>query len=162
MRLLGLGAAAGAAAQLIVLVPGSQGLIAAAAVFVAFWQLWAVRRYLNQHVDMILLMAGYGGAAMLPFSSSCHSSFWTMSGVMLVVGLPPVWFGARCVLNSPHPVRLLTLDSIAMLVGMGIPHLLLPSHASMLLGMLAGMASTQYVITRLSRPETPPASASPF
>ena len=67
MRLLGLGAAAAIAAQVIVLTwPGAQGMIAAGAVAMLAWQLWSVRLHLNEHVDMLILMTGYGGLGMLP------------------------------------------------------------------------------------------------
>lgn len=149
MRALGIGAAIAAALQVLVLTwPSDQGAIVSAAVFIAFWQLWEVRRYLNQHVDMILLMAGYGGAAMLPFAPTCHaslSSFWMMNASMLAAGVPAVWFGARCVKQSARPVRLLLLDTVAMIAGMALPHFVVPGHntalhhSAMLLGMLAGM-----------------------
>ncbi len=155
MRVLGAGAAIAAAVQVLVLSwPSDQGAMVSAAVFVAFWQLWAVRRYLNQHVDMILLMVGYGGLAMLPFAPVCHgslSSFGIMNAAMLAAGVPAVWIGARCVRQSTNPVRLVVLDSAAMVAGMALPHFGVPGHnlalhhSAMLLGMLTGMGAVRFV-----------------
>src|ERR1700730_9491800 len=132
MKLLGEGAAIAAGLQVLVLTwPSGQGALVAAAVFVAFWQLWSVREHLNQHVDMILLMAGYGGAAMLPFAPTCHSSlasFWMMNAAMLAAGIPAICYGARCIRQATHPALLLVLDGIAMIAGMALPHFLVPGH----------------------------------
>jgi len=155
MRTLGIGCAIAAAVQVLWLTwPSGQGAVVAVAAFVAFWQLWEVRRHLNLHVDMILLMAGYGGVAMLPFAPTCHasaSSFWLMNAAMLGAGLPAVCFGARCVKQSEHPVRLLLVDTVAMVAGMALPHFLIPGHdvvlhhGAMLLGMLSAMALVRFL-----------------
>ena len=66
MRLAGVGAALAMAAQIAYLTwPSTQGLVAAALASLLIWQLWLIRRHLNQHVDMLVLMTAYGGFGML-------------------------------------------------------------------------------------------------
>ncbi len=155
MKLLGLGAAAALAVQVVALSwPSPQGMIAAGAVAVLAWQLWAVRLHLNEHADMLILMTGYGGLGMLPWTRSCHltNSAWLwMTAGMLALALPAALAGSRCLrrASKEHNVtRYLAAESIGMTAGMLAAHALLtrftqdplPAHIGMLIGMLIGMS----------------------
>lgn len=151
MKLLGIGAAGAAAFQVSWLTwPSAQGTIVAGALFVLVWQLWAVRRHLNQHVDMVLLMTGYGGLGMLPGGPTCHAtweSWLTMTAGMLLLGMPPMVWGSRCLAaaRQRHQLTLyLVADVVGMILGMGVAHLVVShdrmlAHTAMVIGMIGGM-----------------------
>jgi hypothetical protein len=163
MKLLGLGAAAALAVQVIVLSwPSAQGMIAAGAVALLAWQLWTVRSHLNEHVDMLILMTGYGGLGMLPWTGSCHltSSAWLwMTAGMLTLGLPAALAGSRCIrraLKEGNLVQSLAAESIGMTAAMLLVHRLvtlvahdpLMAHIAMLVGMLMGMTGASFALQR--------------
>ena len=149
MRVLGMGAALATAAQAVMLTwPSPQGILAGAALGAAILQLWSVRRHLNQHVDMILLMGAYGGLGMLAGGPACHVTAAMWVG-MFAVGLPPTLCGSRCIQDARregHVIRVLAVDVVGMAAGMYMGHMVLAvhdtflHHVSMLLGMLLGMA----------------------
>lgn len=163
MKLLGLGAAAAIAAQLIVLSwPGAQGMIAAGAMALLAWQLWSVRLHLNEHVDMLILMAGYGGLGMLPWTRECHLTggawLWMTAG-MLALGIPAAIGGSRCLRRAwkqDNLALILTADSIGMTAAMLLAHTLvtpythnpLLAHLAMLTGMLIGMTAASSALLR--------------
>lgn len=126
------------------------------------WQLWSVRRHLDPHADMILLMGGFGGLGMwlgpwlyyggvtLP---ACHyglGGWLAMNAGMFALGLPPALLWSRCVAIARRDgflVPKLAADTIGMLGGMCAGHWLVPialgsltHHAGMVAGMLGGMA----------------------
>ena len=113
MRALGMGAALAGGAQLLYLTwPSRQGAVAACVAALLIWQLWSIRQYLNQHVDMLLLMSAYGGLGMLPWpgAPACHASmqsFLAMSAGMLVCGVPAMLYGARCLQQARREGRAL-------------------------------------------------------
>jgi hypothetical protein len=152
--LLGIGAALGLGLQVIVVAgttPAS--LLAAVALSSAAWQVWRYRFWLGAHVDMIVLMSGYGGLGMLQAGPHCHTTIkgWLeMTTGMLVLGLAPVLGGSRCVeaaLRRGHLTRTLLFDTLGMVAGMGAiqPSVYLVSahpalrHFGMVFGMAAGM-----------------------
>lgn len=168
MKLLGLGAALACGAQLLYLTwPSTQGVVAACVSALLIWQLWSIRGYLNQHIDMLLLMSAYGGIGMLPLpgATECHVStkgFLLMNCGMLVCGVPAMLYGARCMQQARREGRLtitLTADVLGMLAGMTASHYVTPvppsfallHHLSMLLGMLSGMGAARWVLFTVLR-----------
>lgn len=164
MKLLGLGAAVALAIQIAYLTwPSSQGMVAAVISALLVCQLWSLRQHLNQHMDMLLLMTAYGGLGMLPLpgAPTCHVStqaFVTMNARMLLLGVPAMLFGSRCMADARRQHRLaITLlgDVLGMLAGMAAVHFLVPvvagsglmHHLTMLLGMLGGMAGMRFFLT---------------
>ena len=154
MKLLGFGAAAALAVQVVVLSwPSAQGMLAASAIALLVWQLWSVRQQLSEHVDMLILMTGYGGLGMLPWTRSCHltNSAWLwMTAGMLALALPAALAGSRCLRRASTEgtlARNLAAESIGMTAAMLAAHALvipftrdpLMAHVGMLLGMLIGM-----------------------
>ena len=161
MKLLGAGAAAALAAQLIILGwPNVQGMIAAGAIALLAWQLWSVRLHLNEHVDMLILMSGYGGLGMLPWTGSCHLTttcwLWMTAG-MLGLGLPALMLGSRCLRRASGEGNLLlalTVDITGMTAAMWLVHRSpfmhdpLMAHIGMLIGMQAGMMAATFALQR--------------
>ncbi len=123
----------------------------------------------DSHLDMILIMASFGGFGMvLPTllfpGPACHlqqsvSGFVYMTGGMLLLAAPLSWRFARCIIEARrdgYGGLALAVDLIGMQAGMILGHfsisrwpmgdtrLVWIHHAlmlvSMLLGMLAGMA----------------------
>lgn len=163
MKLLGLGAGAALAVQVTVLSwPSAQGMIAAGAVALLAWQLWSVRSHLNEHVDMLILMTGYGGLGMLPWTGACHltnSAWLLMTAGMLTLGMPAALLGSRCIRRASKEgnlVRVLAAESIGMTAGMLLVHRLvtpfthdpLMAHIGMLIGMQAGMTAASFALQR--------------
>jgi hypothetical protein len=164
MRLAGVGAALAMAAQIAYLTwPSTQGVVAAGISAMLIWQLWSIRRHLNQHIDMLVLMTAYGGFGMLPLpgAPSCHVStraFLMMTGGMLMIGFPPMLLAARCMQEARREHRLvitLAVDVLGMLAGMITAHFVTPiapvllHHTSMVFGMIAGMGAARYVLLRV-------------
>lgn len=130
-------------------------------------ELWHNRRYLSPHIDMLLLMAGFGGLGMAvgnwPFTAglpACHAdrplAWAAMSAGMLLAAYPVALRHARCLLRARAVgvlVPTLILDASGMLLGMAAGHFLatvlpipraalpLAGHGFMLGGMLLGMAA---------------------
>ena len=163
MKLMGLGAAASLALQVVVLSgPNTQGIIAAFAIALLVWQLWSVRLHLNEHVDMLILMTGDGGLGMLPWTRSCHltNSAWLWMTVgMLALSLPAALQGSRCMqraLKEGTLARNVLAESVGMTAGMLAAHVLvtpftrdpLLAHIGMLIGMLLGMSGVSFALLR--------------
>ena len=158
MRLLGIGAALAVAAQAVLLTwPNPQGMLVGAALGAAILQLWAVRRHLNQHVDMILQMGAYGGLGMLAGGPACHMTLMMWVG-MFAAGLPPTLWGSRCIRDTRRQgdvILVVVVDVLGMASGMYVGHLALTTHQillhhlSMLLGMLLGMALATAIRLRI-------------
>jgi hypothetical protein len=153
-KLWGLGAAFAFAAQVVLLAGHGPGaLVIAATLAWATWQVWSYRGWLSRHVDMIVLMCAYGGLGMMPGAPQCHETARTWFGMaagMLVLGLPPVFWGSRCFAAARfqgNAVIVLLFDTLGMTAGMGAMHLEtafislspLPKHFVMVFGMAAGM-----------------------
>ena len=131
----------------------------------------------DSHLDMILIMASFGGLGMiLPTllvpGPACHlqqttSGFLLMTGGMLLLAIPLSWHTARCILearNEGHGGLAFAADLIGMQAGMmlghlpmnrwpmGDPRLVWIHHAlmlvSMLLGMLASMAVLRWYVKK--------------
>ena len=166
MKLLGFGAAIALAAQVIVLSwPGIQGMIAAGASALLAWQLWSVRLYLNEHADMLILMTGYGGLGMLPWTRECHltSGAWVwMTAGMLALGIPATLAGSRCMqraLKDGTMAPSLAAETLGMTAGMLMAHRLvtpfthdpLTAHIAMSIGMLMGMTAASFALERIPR-----------
>ena len=152
----------GVALQILLLAgTGPGALLASGACGWAAWNIWHYRAWLGTHVDMIVLMCGYGGLGMLQGAPQCHDTMaaWLkMTAGMLVLSLPPVLFGSRCfkaARRAGNAAGLLILDSIGMTAGMAAMHFpmgfISPSplvkHFVMVFGMAAGMVagSASYV-----------------
>jgi hypothetical protein len=117
------------------------------------WQIWRYRGWLGTHVDMIVLICGYGGLGMKPGAPHCHDTaqgWFEMTAGMLALGLVPVFFGSRCfaaVRRTWEAPAVLLFDTLGMMLGMGAMHLemsfISPSpvvkHFVMVFGMAAGM-----------------------
>lgn len=125
-----------------------------------FALLWLNRRLFNQHLDMFVLMASWGGCAMAGTVLSqpeCHTaagagSFAYMSLSMGLVGAFPSYLWSRC-LKELRPIRrvaVLTADIVAMSAAMWLMHHLatarsasaLFQHWAMLLAMMTAMLCT--------------------
>lgn len=152
-------------AQACLLPAVSSGRELSLALVLSAWaaQTWLVRRLLPAHVDMLVLMGGFGGLGMLlgtraaaGTAAACHPSsgaVWLgMFAGMLAAGLPPVLAWARCLQGLPWRARLLPvlLDLLGMTAGMTLGHVLLRElpidrpalhHIVMIVGMLLGMAA---------------------
>ncbi len=147
------------------------GVVAIAAMFAFTRERW------DPHLDMILLMAGPGGLGMMSamlIGPSCHvqhtwTSYWVMSGSMLLFSVPLAWLFARCLQQARrdgYGGRALLLDVVGMQAGMTLAYLpvgLLPiadprsiwlHHAMMLAGMLAGMLLSMAVLRYILRRAT--------
>lgn len=158
------------AAQVLVLQsfsPWPSGLLSGLSVAALLSVLAFTRLRWGAHLDMYLAMIGWGGLGMmlpgLHYGLACHHIFnWQhyalMSGGMWLFALPPMWLGARCLIQARaegYGSALLILDGLGMQLGMGLAHLPLSwlpmgdprviwfSHASMLLGMTLGMMAAQ-------------------
>ena len=138
----------------------------------------------DSHLDMILIMASFGGlgmllpALLLP-GPACHlqqsmSGFLCMTGGMLLLTAPLSWRYARCIIEARregYGGLALAVDLIGMQAGMMLGHLSISRwpmgdtrlvwihHSimlvSMLLGMLASMAVLRgYVKSSLTIPAT--------
>ena len=153
-RLWGLGAAVAFAAQIVLLAGyGPGALLIAATSAWAVWQLWRYRGWLGAHVDMIVLMCGYGGLGMMSGALECHDTaqgWLEMIAGMLVIGLFPVFFGSRCFAaarRAGNAAAVLLFDALGMAAGMGAMHLQMSfvssppllKHFVMVFGMAAGM-----------------------
>ncbi len=172
MKLLGLGAAAAIAVQTLLLTwPNLQGPIAAAALAALVFELWTIRRHLNQHTDMLLLMTSYGGLGMLLGGPACHLTALAFVG-MFALGLPTTLYGSRCLRAAHQQHRLLptiAADILGMFGGMWLGHVCISGHnpmlhhVSMLAGMLLGMLGLQLLLQVLRErrvTNTPPALVS--
>jgi|SRR5690242_19719664 len=153
-RLWGLGAALAFAAQIVFLrAHGPAALLLAGTLTWASWQIWRYRDWLGPHVDMIVLMCGYGGLGMMLGAPHCHDTaqgWFEMTAGMLALGLAPVFFGSRCfgtARRRGNALVVLLFDTLGMAAGMGAVHLEMsfvsPSpllkHFVMIFGMAAGM-----------------------
>ncbi len=138
----------------------------------------------DSHLDMILIMASFGGLGMilptlfLP-GPPCHllqtrSGFLLMTGGMLLLSAPLSWHFARCIIEARREGQggyALLVDVIGMQAGMILGHLIMSRWpmgdprlvwmhhglmlVSMLLGMLASMAVLRwYVKPSLSAPQS--------
>jgi hypothetical protein len=148
---------------------------AAAGVAIVTVELWRWRRYLNAHIDMLLIMFSMGGAAMAfspPEGVSCHAADWTqwlrMSGAMIGAGLLPSAFFSRCLRKARREKRLystMVFDAAGMLAGMKLAGMIpmassgtwaaIASHIVMVAGMMAGMTAAM----ALRRPDAYAGSA---
>jgi hypothetical protein len=134
---------------------------AAVGIAIVTVELWRWRRYLNRHIDMLLIMFSIGGAAMvfgLPDGTSCHAAGWAewlrMSGSMIGAGLLPGAFFSRCLQEARREKKLcrtMALDGAGMLGGMKLAALIstptsgawaiIASHMLMVVGMMVGMTA---------------------
>ena len=122
----------------------------------AIYQLWLARRHWFPHLDMLLLMGGFGGLAMaaadLPYAGlpACHrsASLLIMGLPMWLAGVIPALFWSRCLRQARAQGRLafyLAIDLAAMILGMYAAHFATATwplpfhHAAMCAGMLLGM-----------------------
>lgn len=142
-------------------IAGALGLTLVVSIFAFTRMRWGA------HLDMYLIMTGWGGFGMLLpslwFGSLCHHAFngnhyASMSLGMWVFSLLPIWREARCVAEARREgkgLSTLLMDGIGMQLGMGLAHLPLLwipmgdpravwfSQASMLVGMSLGMMVAQ-------------------
>jgi hypothetical protein len=97
------GAALAFAAQIVFLAGyGPGALLVSATLGWAVWQVSRYRGWLGTHVDMIVLMCGYGGLGMIPRAPQCYNTaqgWLEMSAGMLVFGLAPVFFVPRRIIG---------------------------------------------------------------
>jgi len=157
-------------AQVAILARGGwlegQLLLAGVLLAVVLQCLWAMRRLLNAHFDMVLLMLGWGGLGMMVPAvlldlPPCHTSALSMWTGMLALSAWPSYRYARCLRAAHHEGRLaltLTFDLAGMAAGMALP---LPMttpfvhHSAMLLGMTLGMGLSMAALRWVLRPQVP-------
>jgi len=137
------------------------GLVCAAGLLaVVVERLWAMRAVWNAHIDMVLIMAGWGGLGMLvgPLAvgaPACHAAPGAMWAGMLAMSAVPAWRDARCLRAAYAERRLmlaLVVDALGMAAGMQLaaapfaffamtPAMIWLHHGAMLTGMTLGMAA---------------------
>lgn len=168
-KLWGLGAALACGAQILLLAGHGVGaLLVSATLAWAVWQIWWYRGWLGTHVDMIILMCGYGGLGMMAGARQCHNTaqaWFEMTAGMLIFGLVPVFFGSRCFAaarRAGDAIALLFFDTLGMAAGMAAMHVEmsfvsaspLVKHLATVFGMAAGMiagAAGKSLYSRRSR-----------
>lgn len=127
------------------------------------YQLWMARRGLNAHIDMLLMMGGFGGVAMAlsgwfyPAGCPMHREPWsaasiTMTGAMLVAGWWPSLRWSRClqVLKGSWLLGLVMLvESAGMIAGMALfpawDRKPLTGQIAMWTGMMLGMGLSMMI-----------------
>ena len=132
---------------------------------------WRWRRFLNSHVDMLLIMCASGGLGMLlgmPMPShAAHSAnsaaLWRMCVWMFVFGFAPALLFSRCMRTAYRHGYLLwalLIDCSAMLAGMWISSQVrlghehwtaIGRHLTMLGGMTVGMIFGMWIRSALFR-----------
>ena len=153
-KLWGLGAAFSVAAQIVLLVDTGPGtLLLSSTLAWVTWQIWRYRSVLGTHVDMIVLMCGYGGLGMMASTPQCHDTAqgWLKATAgMLALGLAPTFFGSTCLATARRvgdAGGTLLFETLGMMVGMGAMHLQMSfvstspvlRHFAMVVGMAGGM-----------------------
>lgn len=158
-------------------IAGLTGTLLLSAALMAFVldRLWWMRHLWNPHLDMVLIMLGWGGLGMMlgPLAVGaplCHSSPLAMWIGMLAASAWPSYRYARCLRAAYEEGRLaLTLgaDGAGMALGMyagALPLALLRlplaeaawlHHAGMLLGMSLGMGLSMLGLRLVLRPQVP-------
>jgi hypothetical protein len=120
-----------------------------------------MRRLLNAHADMLLVMGAFGGLGMLVGGwfdgpvPPCHRNPWNpftwMNAGMFLLGIPPAIPVSRCLQEARRLgllVPVLVFDALGMWLGMVAAHRQVVSpdpvaaHVAMTVGMLLGMAVT--------------------
>lgn len=153
-------------------------LLSAALAAFALDRLWWMRHLWNPHLDMLLIMLGWGGLGMLlgPLAAGlplCHTSLRSATAMwtgMLAASAWPSYRYARC-LHLAHQDGRLGLTLLADLAGMALGMyagafpfsvLSLPMspaawlhHAGMLLGMSLGMGLSVLGLRAVLRPQVP-------
>lgn len=146
-----------------------QVCLVALAVAAFVHQLWLTRRHWSPHLDMLLLMAGFGGLSMALTSlpsiglPPCHrsGSFLAMFIPMWLAGMLPALLWSRCLRQAREQSTLLAylaIDGAGMATGMYAAHhatslWALPfHHAAMYAGMLLGMGLAMPLRVVLWRP----------
>lgn len=141
-------------------------ILPAALMAVILQCLWLLRRVLDPHFDMVLIMLGWGGLGMLMpgvvmGTPPCHTSVTAMWAGMLAASAWPAYRYARCLRAARAEGRLaltLAFDGLGMAAGMAMPWpAALPwlHHAAMLLGMTLGMGAAMLALQRVLRPQVP-------
>ena len=154
-------------------------LLSAALIAFTLDRLWWMRHLWNPHLDMVLIMLGWGGLGMLlgPLALSlplCHvsaSGNAAMWAGMLAASAWPSYQYARC-LQAAYQERRLPVTLLADLAGMALGMyaaafplslLRLPMaqtawlhHAAMLLGMSLGMGLSMLGLRTVLHPQVPP------
>ena len=158
-------------------IPGFTGTLLLSAALAAFVldRLWWMRHLWNPHLDMVLIMLGWGGLGMLlgPLAVGaplCHSAPAAMWTGMLAASAWPSYRYARCLQSAYQEGRLsltLAADLAGMALGMyagalpptvlrlNLPEAAWLLHGGMLLGMSLGMGGAMLALNRVLRPQVP-------
>lgn len=139
-----------------------QFVCGAACISLLVGTLWNVRRYLNPHTDMLLIMFASGGLGMcLSISGHMHHgnpvASWQMWVGMLALGFVPAIFFSRCLHTARRRGYLgqaILIDLVAMFAGMwfsGTANIQYGHwtetgrHLTMLGGMIVGMLAGMWI-----------------